>query len=176
MTNFLIRTSQDFSACSKSATLNLSKLLVDLCRWLSLCFHGHSIWYVLKFQDNKLFKRYSQGAVYKTRFSPKCQPFMQTRAVFGGKSCVTGEQKSVRKFKDKQVTCCTSCLDFLAVLNSLLFCFSVSALLEFNQSVIVSRKDPESRKRAVAKLIERLTSKGYWPQVGGSASGSGRFN
>uniref|UniRef100_A0A3P9NWE2 Lysophosphatidylcholine acyltransferase 4 n=1 Tax=Poecilia reticulata TaxID=8081 RepID=A0A3P9NWE2_POERE len=41
----------------------------------------------------------------------------------------------------------------------------IGALLEFNQSVLVSRKDPESRKMAVAKLIERLTSKGYWPQM-----------
>uniref|UniRef100_A0A3B5LGV1 Lysophosphatidylcholine acyltransferase 4 n=1 Tax=Xiphophorus couchianus TaxID=32473 RepID=A0A3B5LGV1_9TELE len=38
-------------------------------------------------------------------------------------------------------------------------------LLEFNQSVLVSRKDPESRKEAVVKLNERLTSKGYWPQM-----------
>uniref|UniRef100_A0A3B5LE97 Lysophosphatidylcholine acyltransferase 4 n=1 Tax=Xiphophorus couchianus TaxID=32473 RepID=A0A3B5LE97_9TELE len=28
-----------------------------------------------------------------------------------------------------------------------------------------SRKDPESRKEAVVKLNERLTSKGYWPQM-----------
>ncbi|KAM9717198.1 lysophospholipid acyltransferase LPCAT4 [Menidia menidia] len=41
----------------------------------------------------------------------------------------------------------------------------IGALLEFNQSVLVSRKDPESRKRAVAQLNERLTSKGYWPQM-----------
>ncbi|XP_069015049.1 lysophospholipid acyltransferase LPCAT4 [Embiotoca jacksoni] len=41
----------------------------------------------------------------------------------------------------------------------------VGALLEFNQSVIVSRKDPESRKKAAAQLNERLTSKGYWPQM-----------
>uniref|UniRef100_A0A3Q2ZR00 Lysophosphatidylcholine acyltransferase 4 n=1 Tax=Kryptolebias marmoratus TaxID=37003 RepID=A0A3Q2ZR00_KRYMA len=41
----------------------------------------------------------------------------------------------------------------------------IGALLEFNQSVLVTRKDPESRKRAVAELIERLTSKGYWPQM-----------
>nr|XP_015801820.2 lysophospholipid acyltransferase LPCAT4 [Nothobranchius furzeri] len=41
----------------------------------------------------------------------------------------------------------------------------IGALLEFNQSVLVSRKDPESRKKAVAELIERLTSKGYWPQM-----------
>ncbi|XP_037538639.1 lysophospholipid acyltransferase LPCAT4 [Nematolebias whitei] len=41
----------------------------------------------------------------------------------------------------------------------------IGALLEFNQSVLVSRKDPESRKRAVTELIGRLTSKGYWPQM-----------
>lgn len=40
------------------------------------------------------------------------------------------------------------------------------ALLEFNQSVLVSRKDPESRRKAVAQLNQRLTSNGYWPQVG----------
>ncbi|KAG7221481.1 hypothetical protein INR49_002456 [Caranx melampygus] len=41
----------------------------------------------------------------------------------------------------------------------------IGALLEFNQSVLVSRKDPESRKKAVAQLTERLTSGGYWPQM-----------
>ncbi|KAM6959732.1 lysophospholipid acyltransferase LPCAT4 [Tautogolabrus adspersus] len=41
----------------------------------------------------------------------------------------------------------------------------IGALLEFNQSVIVSRNDPESRKKAVAELTERLTSDGYWPQM-----------
>ncbi|XP_028330277.1 lysophospholipid acyltransferase LPCAT4 isoform X2 [Gouania willdenowi] len=41
----------------------------------------------------------------------------------------------------------------------------IGALLEFNQSVIVSRKDPESRKNAVSQLVERLTSNGYWPQM-----------
>uniref|UniRef100_H2SGM9 Lysophosphatidylcholine acyltransferase 4 n=1 Tax=Takifugu rubripes TaxID=31033 RepID=H2SGM9_TAKRU len=41
----------------------------------------------------------------------------------------------------------------------------IGALLEFNQSVLVSRKDPESRKKAVAQLNERLTSQGYWPQM-----------
>lgn len=46
--------------------------------------------------------------------------------------------------------------------------FWFPALLEFNQSVLVSRKDPESRRKAVAQLNERLTSKGYWPQVGGA--------
>lgn len=41
----------------------------------------------------------------------------------------------------------------------------IGALLEFNQSVLVSRKDPQSRKKAVAQLNERLTSDGYWPQM-----------
>ncbi|CAJ1085895.1 lysophospholipid acyltransferase LPCAT4 [Xyrichtys novacula] len=41
----------------------------------------------------------------------------------------------------------------------------IGALLEFNQSVLVSRKDPESRKKAVTQLTERLTSDGYWPQM-----------
>uniref|UniRef100_A0A7N6BZC1 Phospholipid/glycerol acyltransferase domain-containing protein n=1 Tax=Anabas testudineus TaxID=64144 RepID=A0A7N6BZC1_ANATE len=41
----------------------------------------------------------------------------------------------------------------------------IGALLDFNQSVLVSRKDPESRKRAVSQLTERLTSNGYWPQM-----------
>ncbi|XP_074479402.1 lysophospholipid acyltransferase LPCAT4 [Sebastes fasciatus] len=41
----------------------------------------------------------------------------------------------------------------------------IGALLEFNESVLVSRKDPESRKKAVAQLTERLTSNGYWPQM-----------
>lgn len=41
----------------------------------------------------------------------------------------------------------------------------IGALLEFNQAVLVSRKDPESRKKAVTQLTERLTSKGYWPQM-----------
>lgn len=41
----------------------------------------------------------------------------------------------------------------------------IGALLEFNQSVLVSRKDPESRKKAVTQLTERLTSEGYWPQM-----------
>lgn len=41
----------------------------------------------------------------------------------------------------------------------------IGALLEFNQAVMVSRKDPESRKKAVAQLNERLTSRGYWPQM-----------
>uniref|UniRef100_A0A3Q3LA66 Lysophosphatidylcholine acyltransferase 4 n=1 Tax=Labrus bergylta TaxID=56723 RepID=A0A3Q3LA66_9LABR len=41
----------------------------------------------------------------------------------------------------------------------------IGALLGFNQSVIVSRNDPESRKKAVAELSDRLTSDGYWPQM-----------
>ncbi|GAA6075577.1 lysophospholipid acyltransferase LPCAT4 isoform X1 [Tachysurus ichikawai] len=41
----------------------------------------------------------------------------------------------------------------------------IGALLEFNQSVLVSRKDPESRKKCVTQIKERLTSNGYWPQV-----------
>ncbi|XP_076018725.1 lysophospholipid acyltransferase LPCAT4 [Genypterus blacodes] len=41
----------------------------------------------------------------------------------------------------------------------------IGALLEFNQSVMVSRKDPESRKKAVAQVKERVTSNGYWPQM-----------
>uniref|UniRef100_A0A3Q4BY40 EF-hand domain-containing protein n=1 Tax=Mola mola TaxID=94237 RepID=A0A3Q4BY40_MOLML len=41
----------------------------------------------------------------------------------------------------------------------------IGALLEFNQAVLVSRKDPESRKKAVAQVTERVTSNGYWPQM-----------
>ncbi|XP_030635306.1 lysophospholipid acyltransferase LPCAT4 [Chanos chanos] len=41
----------------------------------------------------------------------------------------------------------------------------IGALLEFNQSVLVNRKDPESRKKCVAQIKERLTSEGYWPQM-----------
>ncbi|KAF3697722.1 Lysophospholipid acyltransferase LPCAT4 1-acylglycerol-3-phosphate O-acyltransferase 7 [Channa argus] len=41
----------------------------------------------------------------------------------------------------------------------------IGALLDFNQAVLVSRKDPESRKRAVSQLTERLTSNGHWPQM-----------
>nr|XP_057923302.1 lysophospholipid acyltransferase LPCAT4 [Doryrhamphus excisus] len=41
----------------------------------------------------------------------------------------------------------------------------IGALLEFNQSVLVSRSDPESRRKAVAQIAERLTSNGYWPQM-----------
>ncbi|XP_051981660.1 lysophospholipid acyltransferase LPCAT4-like [Xyrauchen texanus] len=41
----------------------------------------------------------------------------------------------------------------------------IGALLEFNQSVIVSRKDPESRKKCVSQIRERVTSNGRWPQM-----------
>ncbi|KAL7855708.1 hypothetical protein AOLI_G00193120 [Acnodon oligacanthus] len=41
----------------------------------------------------------------------------------------------------------------------------IGALLEFNQSVLVSRKDPESRRKCVTQIKERLTSSGYWPQM-----------
>lgn len=42
---------------------------------------------------------------------------------------------------------------------------AIGALLEFNQAVLVSRKDPESRKKAVEEVTKRLTSNGYWPQM-----------
>ncbi|XP_051501714.1 lysophospholipid acyltransferase LPCAT4-like [Myxocyprinus asiaticus] len=41
----------------------------------------------------------------------------------------------------------------------------IGALLEFNQSVLVSRKDPESRKKCVSRIRERLASNGRWPQM-----------
>ncbi|XP_077401798.1 lysophospholipid acyltransferase LPCAT4 isoform X2 [Vanacampus margaritifer] len=41
----------------------------------------------------------------------------------------------------------------------------IGALLEFNQAVLVSRSDPDSRRKAVAQLTERITSNGYWPQM-----------
>ncbi|RXN36168.1 lysophospholipid acyltransferase LPCAT4 [Labeo rohita] len=41
----------------------------------------------------------------------------------------------------------------------------IGALLEFNQSVLVSRKDPESRKKCVSQISERVTSDGHWPQM-----------
>ncbi|XP_061816840.1 lysophospholipid acyltransferase LPCAT4 [Nerophis lumbriciformis] len=41
----------------------------------------------------------------------------------------------------------------------------IGALLEFNQSVMVSRSDPDSRRKAVAQITERITSNGYWPQM-----------
>uniref|UniRef100_A0A8C9V8D7 Lysophosphatidylcholine acyltransferase 4 n=1 Tax=Scleropages formosus TaxID=113540 RepID=A0A8C9V8D7_SCLFO len=46
----------------------------------------------------------------------------------------------------------------------------IGALLEFNQSLLVSRKDPESRRRCAAQLSERLQSNGRWPQVCGCGS------
>ncbi|KTG05148.1 hypothetical protein cypCar_00048167, partial [Cyprinus carpio] len=47
-------------------------------------------------------------------------------------------------------------------LDMLVVC--ATALLEFNQSVLVSRKDPESRKKCVSQICERVTSDGRWPQ------------
>ncbi|KAM9327769.1 lysophospholipid acyltransferase LPCAT4-like [Pholidichthys leucotaenia] len=41
----------------------------------------------------------------------------------------------------------------------------IGALLECIQSVVVSRKDPESRRKTVAQINERLNSNGYWPQM-----------
>ncbi|XP_056091675.1 lysophospholipid acyltransferase LPCAT4 isoform X2 [Rhinichthys klamathensis goyatoka] len=41
----------------------------------------------------------------------------------------------------------------------------VGALLEFNQAVLVNRKDPESRKKCVSQIRERVTSDGHWPQM-----------
>uniref|UniRef100_A0A3Q3BV95 Lysophosphatidylcholine acyltransferase 4 n=1 Tax=Haplochromis burtoni TaxID=8153 RepID=A0A3Q3BV95_HAPBU len=41
----------------------------------------------------------------------------------------------------------------------------IGALLECNQSVLVSRRDPESRKEAVSELNKRVTSDGSWPQI-----------
>ncbi|XP_016383713.1 lysophospholipid acyltransferase LPCAT4 [Sinocyclocheilus rhinocerous] len=41
----------------------------------------------------------------------------------------------------------------------------IGALLEFNQSVLVSRKDPESRKKCASQICERVTSDGRWPQM-----------
>ncbi|KAL0970048.1 hypothetical protein UPYG_G00236440 [Umbra pygmaea] len=41
----------------------------------------------------------------------------------------------------------------------------IGALLEFNQSVLVNRKNPESRKHAIMQIKERLTSNGLWPQM-----------
>lgn len=41
----------------------------------------------------------------------------------------------------------------------------IGALLEFNQAVLVSRKDPESRKKCVSQIRERVTSDGRWPQM-----------
>ncbi|KAK7177228.1 hypothetical protein R3I93_001271 [Phoxinus phoxinus] len=41
----------------------------------------------------------------------------------------------------------------------------VGALLEFNQAVLVNRKDPESRKKCVSQIRERVTSDDHWPQM-----------
>ncbi|XP_069044812.1 lysophospholipid acyltransferase LPCAT4-like [Lepisosteus oculatus] len=41
----------------------------------------------------------------------------------------------------------------------------IGALLRFNQSLLVSRLDPSSRRRCVEQLTHRLTSQGAWPQV-----------
>ncbi|KAI1888663.1 hypothetical protein AGOR_G00187460 [Albula goreensis] len=41
----------------------------------------------------------------------------------------------------------------------------IGALLKFNQAVLVNRTDPQSRRQCVTQLKERLTSKGYWPQI-----------
>ncbi|TRY65513.1 hypothetical protein DNTS_021735 [Danionella cerebrum] len=41
----------------------------------------------------------------------------------------------------------------------------IGALLEFNQSVLVSRKDPESRRKCVSQICERVSSEGRWPQM-----------
>lgn len=41
----------------------------------------------------------------------------------------------------------------------------IGALLEFNQSVIVSRRDPQSRKKCVSQICERVTSDARWPQM-----------
>ncbi|XP_063042386.1 lysophospholipid acyltransferase LPCAT4 [Engraulis encrasicolus] len=41
----------------------------------------------------------------------------------------------------------------------------IGALLEFNQAVLVNRKDPESRKKCVSQITERVTSNGHWPQM-----------
>lgn len=41
----------------------------------------------------------------------------------------------------------------------------IGALLEFNQSLLVRRTDPDSRRQCAAQLRERLTSNGRWPQM-----------
>ncbi|XP_061107958.1 lysophospholipid acyltransferase LPCAT4 [Conger conger] len=41
----------------------------------------------------------------------------------------------------------------------------IGALLEFNQSLLVSRTDADSRRQCAAQLRERLTSNGRWPQM-----------
>ncbi|KAF4111689.1 lysophospholipid acyltransferase LPCAT4 [Onychostoma macrolepis] len=42
---------------------------------------------------------------------------------------------------------------------------AIGALLEFNQSVIVSRKDHQSRKKCVSQICERVMSDARWPQM-----------
>ncbi|KAG8455549.1 hypothetical protein GDO86_001665 [Hymenochirus boettgeri] len=41
----------------------------------------------------------------------------------------------------------------------------IGALLRFNQSILVSRHDPSSRKKVVEEVKRRAVSKGEWPQV-----------
>lgn len=41
----------------------------------------------------------------------------------------------------------------------------IGALLEFNQAVLVNRKDPKSRKKCASQIRERVTSDGRWPQM-----------
>ncbi|KAJ8007641.1 hypothetical protein DPEC_G00096280 [Dallia pectoralis] len=41
----------------------------------------------------------------------------------------------------------------------------IGALLEFNQAVLVNRKNPDSRRQALMQIKQRLTSNGYWPQM-----------
>ncbi|KAM4708543.1 lysophospholipid acyltransferase LPCAT4 [Discoglossus pictus] len=41
----------------------------------------------------------------------------------------------------------------------------IGALLRFNQSIMVSRHDPASRKKVVEEVKRRATSNGEWPQV-----------
>ncbi|XP_077318236.1 lysophospholipid acyltransferase LPCAT4 [Lithobates pipiens] len=41
----------------------------------------------------------------------------------------------------------------------------IGALLRFNQSIMVSRHDPASRKKVVEEVKRRATSRGEWPQV-----------
>ncbi|XP_069817654.1 lysophospholipid acyltransferase LPCAT4 [Dendropsophus ebraccatus] len=41
----------------------------------------------------------------------------------------------------------------------------IGALLRFNQSIMVSRHDPASRKKVVEEVKRRATSQGEWPQV-----------
>nr|XP_033781350.1 lysophospholipid acyltransferase LPCAT4 [Geotrypetes seraphini] len=41
----------------------------------------------------------------------------------------------------------------------------IGALFRFNQSILVSRHDPTSRKKVVEEVKRRATSRGEWPQV-----------